>query len=61
MRGAVWSAVVLAGAGSAGLVTLAAVGDLDTAGQAASVVGAVVGLAGAVLSVLALNRGPGRG
>ncbi|MEU3616084.1 hypothetical protein ABZ725_27670 [Streptomyces sp. NPDC006872] len=54
-RGAVWAAVGVAGVGSAGLVSLAVLGDLNAAGQVASVVGAVVGLAGVVISVLALN------
>ncbi|MGW0287730.1 hypothetical protein ACWDXT_32080 [Streptomyces sp. NPDC003236] len=59
-----WWAVVTAvvtGAGTAGLVWLALAGDLDTAGQAASVTGAVAGLAALLVSVLALLRGDGGG
>ncbi|MFI9391988.1 hypothetical protein [Streptomyces bauhiniae] len=45
---------VVAGAATLGLVLVAVLADLDTAGQAASVVGAVVALAALVVSVLAL-------
>ncbi|MFF0561508.1 hypothetical protein [Streptomyces sp. NPDC004266] len=55
----VWLAVVLAGAVSIGLTAVAVLADLDTAGQVASIVGAVVGLAGVVVSVVALTRPAG--
>ncbi|TGN78161.1 hypothetical protein E5083_13320 [Streptomyces bauhiniae] len=52
---------VVAGAATLGLVLVAVLADLDTAGQAASVVGAVVALAALVVSVLALGgTAPGR-
>ncbi|GAA4794892.1 hypothetical protein [Streptomyces ziwulingensis] len=47
---------VVAGLASAALVAVAVLADLDTAGQAASVAGAVVGLLALVVSVLALFR-----
>ncbi|MGC0382404.1 hypothetical protein [Streptomyces sp. SAI-129] len=47
---------VVAGAASLALVLVAVLADLDTAGQAASVAGAVVGLLALVVSVIALFR-----
>ncbi|MFH8441332.1 hypothetical protein ACH4D3_08895 [Streptomyces sp. NPDC018026] len=47
---------VVAGAASAALVLVAVLADLDTAGQAASLAGAVVGLLALVVSVIALFR-----
>ncbi|MFJ7767449.1 hypothetical protein ACIQ1J_03175 [Streptomyces sp. NPDC097107] len=47
---------VVAGPASAALVLVAVLADLDTAGQAASVAGAVVGLLALVVSVIALFR-----
>ncbi|WP_135785854.1 hypothetical protein [Streptomyces bauhiniae] len=56
-----WVTAVVAGAATLGLVLVAVLADLDTAGQAASVVGAVVALAALVVSVLALGgTAPGR-
>jgi hypothetical protein len=52
----VWVTAVGTGLATIGLILLAVLGDLDTAGQAASVVGAVVGLAALVVSVVALFR-----
>ncbi|MGW4226623.1 hypothetical protein ACWEG1_24570 [Streptomyces bauhiniae] len=52
---------VVAGAATLGLVLVAVLADLDTAGQAASVVGAVVALAALVVSVLALGGTPTAG
>ncbi|MET7610087.1 hypothetical protein [Streptomyces seoulensis] len=52
---------VVAGAATLGLVLVAVLADLDTAGQAASVVGAVVALAALVVSVLALGGTPTQG
>ncbi|GHE92649.1 hypothetical protein GCM10017776_06310 [Streptomyces griseoluteus] len=54
----VWATAVVAGAGAVGLALVALLADLDTAGQAASVVGAVVALAALVVSVLALGGTP---
>ncbi|MFJ5014391.1 hypothetical protein [Streptomyces griseoluteus] len=54
----VWATAVVAGAGALGLALVALLADLDTAGQAASVVGAVVALAALVVSVLALGGTP---
>lgn len=54
-RGWVWVTAVVAFLGTVGLVLVAVLADLDTAGQAASVVGSVVGL----VSVVALFRGGG--
>ncbi|MFF7964339.1 hypothetical protein ACFZC3_03080 [Streptomyces sp. NPDC007903] len=54
----VWVTAVVAGAGTVGMVLVAVLADLDTAGQAASVVGAVVALAALVVSVLALSGSP---
>lgn len=58
-----WTGVtaVVAGAATLGLVLVAVLADLDTAGQAASVVGAVVALAALVVSVLALGGTPAPG
>lgn len=58
-----WAAItaVVTGVGTVGLVSLAVAGDLDTAGQAASVTGAIVGLAALLVSVLALFRSDGGG
>jgi hypothetical protein len=47
---------VVAGLTSAALVAVAVAADLDTAGQAASVAGAVVGLLALLVSVIALSR-----
>ncbi|MFJ6687775.1 hypothetical protein [Streptomyces sp. NPDC091294] len=54
----IWIVVtaVVAGAVSVALVLVAVLADLDTAGQAASVAGAVVGLLALVVSVIALFR-----
>jgi hypothetical protein len=51
-----WASAVLGGAVAVGLTVLAVAGDLDTAGQVASVVGAVTGLAALGLSVHAALR-----
>jgi len=50
---------VVTGLVAIGLILLAVLGDLDTAGQAASVVGAVVSLAALLVSVIALFRSGG--
>ncbi|MFC7304596.1 hypothetical protein ACFQVC_10260 [Streptomyces monticola] len=50
-RVVVWSVAVLCGIVSVGLVVLVAVRDLDTGDRAASIVGAVAGLAGLAVSV----------
>ncbi|MEU9557277.1 hypothetical protein [Streptomyces fumanus] len=54
----VWTVgtAVVAGLASVSLIVFAVMADLDTAGQAASVAGAVVGLAALVVSVIALFR-----
>ncbi|MFF9556285.1 hypothetical protein ACF1DY_10745 [Streptomyces albus] len=52
----VWGTAVVSTVAAVGLAAVAWLGDLDTAGQAASVVGAVVGLAGLVVSVFTLAR-----
>jgi hypothetical protein len=52
----VWVTAVGTGLATIGLVLLAVLGDLDTAGQAASVVGAVVGIVALLVSVVALFR-----
>lgn len=52
----VWGTAVASAVVAVGLAAVAWLGDLDTAGQAASVVGAVVGLAGLVVSVFTLAR-----
>ncbi|MFJ9635351.1 hypothetical protein [Streptomyces sp. NPDC101178] len=61
----VWVTAVITSLMSVGLVLLAWLGDLDTAGQAATVAGAVVALAALLVSVIALVRtgsgGPGGG
>lgn len=57
-RTGTWVTAVVAGAATLGLVLVAVLADLDTAGQAASVVGAVVALAALVVSVLALGGTP---
>ncbi|WP_157852820.1 hypothetical protein RFN58_15660 [Streptomyces iakyrus] len=58
---AVWATAVVTGLAAIGLTLLAVLGNLDTAGQAASVVGAVVSLAALLVSVLALFRTGGSG
>lgn len=50
----VWLTVVVAGLVTVGLVLVAVLADLDTAGQTASVVGAVVALAALLVSLIAL-------
>lgn len=55
-RAVVWVTVTVTGLTAVGLVLLAVLGNLDTAGQAASVAGAVVSLAGLLVSVVALFR-----
>ncbi|MFJ9667805.1 hypothetical protein ACIRPP_24840 [Streptomyces sp. NPDC101219] len=55
----VWATAVVTGLTAAGLILLVVLRDLDTAGQAASVAGAVVGLIGLLVSVVALLRGGG--
>jgi hypothetical protein len=57
----VWATAVVTGLAAVGLTLTAVLADLDTAGQAASVVGAVVGLAALLVSVIALFRGSGGG
>lgn len=57
-RGALWLAVVLAGTASVGLVAVAVMADLNTAALVSSLIGAVVGLVGAVGSFVALIRTP---
>ncbi|MEU2608818.1 hypothetical protein [Streptomyces albus] len=52
----VWGTAVVSAVAAVGLAAVAWLGNLDTAGQAASVVGAVVGLAGLVVSVFTLAR-----
>ncbi|MEV5084779.1 hypothetical protein AB0K74_40480 [Streptomyces sp. NPDC056159] len=52
----VWVTAVVTGLSTIGLILLAVLGNLDTAGQAASVTGAVVGLAALLVSVIALFR-----
>ncbi|MEV0642015.1 hypothetical protein AB0I77_45255 [Streptomyces sp. NPDC050619] len=54
----VWAVAVLCGLGAAGLVVLVVAVDLNTADQAASVAGALVGIAGLAVSVYALCRTP---
>ncbi|MFF3959440.1 hypothetical protein ACFYY1_40630 [Streptomyces sp. NPDC001890] len=55
----VWVTAVVAFLGTVGLVLVAVLADLDTAGQAASVVGSVVTLVALLVSVVALFRGGG--
>ncbi|MFJ7199759.1 MULTISPECIES: hypothetical protein [unclassified Streptomyces] len=55
----VWVTAVVAFLGTVGLVLVAVLADLDTAGQAASVVGSVVALVALLVSVVALLRGGG--
>ncbi|MGC4927103.1 hypothetical protein [Streptomyces cyaneofuscatus] len=57
----VWGASVLCVLVAAGLGTLAVAGGLDRADKAASIVGAVIGLAGLVVSLYALHRSPAPG
>ncbi|MFJ3673673.1 hypothetical protein ACIPSE_45250 [Streptomyces sp. NPDC090106] len=57
----VWATAVVTGLASTGLILLAVLGDLDTAGQAASVAGAVVGFAALLVAVIALFRTSGGG
>lgn len=52
----VWVTAVVTGLAAVGLTLLAVLADLDTAGKAASVAGAVVGLAALLVSVIALLR-----
>ncbi|MET7765748.1 hypothetical protein ABZS71_28425 [Streptomyces sp. NPDC005393] len=52
----VTAVAVLCGLTAVGLTVLALMADLDTADQAASVIGAVVGLAGLVVSLFSLHR-----
>ncbi|MFH8680845.1 hypothetical protein [Streptomyces lydicus] len=52
----VTAVAVLCGLAAVGLTVLALMVDLDTADRAASVVGAVVGLAGLVVSLFGLHR-----
>ncbi|MEU0243197.1 hypothetical protein ABZ192_02545 [Streptomyces sp. NPDC006235] len=52
---------VLAGLVTLGLVLLAVLRDLDTAGQTSSVAGAVVGMAALLVSVITLFRSSGGG
>jgi hypothetical protein len=57
----VWVTAMVTGVVTIGLILLTVLGDLDTAGQAASVAGAVVGLAALLVSVIALFRSGGGG
>ncbi|MEU0920580.1 hypothetical protein ACFYM7_01275 [Streptomyces cyaneofuscatus] len=57
----VWGASVLCVLVAAGLGALAVAGGLDRADKAASIVGAVIGLAGLVVSLYALHRSPAPG
>ncbi|MGW5068807.1 hypothetical protein ACWEQJ_22270 [Streptomyces cyaneofuscatus] len=57
----VWGASVLCVLVAVGLGALAVAGDLDRADKAASLVGAVIGLAGLVVSLYALHRSPAPG
>jgi hypothetical protein len=52
----VWLLAVLCGLAAVGLGVIAAVADLDTAGQVASVAGSVAGLVGVALSCYTLLR-----
>ncbi|MDV9202715.1 hypothetical protein [Streptomyces sp. Wh19] len=60
-RAWVWVTAGLALLAAVGLALVAVLADLDTAGQAASVVGSVVGLAALLVSVVTLFRGGGSG
>jgi hypothetical protein len=57
----VWVTAVATGLSAVGLALLAILGDLDTAGQAASIVGAVIGALALLVSVIALLRGSSGG
>ncbi|CAD5963271.1 MULTISPECIES: hypothetical protein [unclassified Streptomyces] len=57
----VWGASVLCVLVAAGLGALAVAGGLDRADKVASIVGAVIGLAGLVVSLYALHRSPAPG
>ncbi|MER6194889.1 hypothetical protein [Streptomyces cyaneofuscatus] len=52
----VWLLAVLCGLAAVGLGVVAAIADLDTAGQVASVAGSIAGLAGVALSCYTLVR-----
>ncbi|WP_326763413.1 hypothetical protein OG978_01300 [Streptomyces sp. NBC_01591] len=54
-----WVTAGLALLATVGLALVAVLADLDTAGQAASVVGSMVGLAALLVSVVTLFRGGG--
>ncbi|GAB2974118.1 hypothetical protein GCM10023080_043110 [Streptomyces pseudoechinosporeus] len=51
-----WSGVIVGGLLAAGLIVLVVAADLDTAGQAAGIVGTIVSLAGLGVSVYALRQ-----
>lgn len=55
-RALVVTTAVMTGLATVGLVRMTALVDLDTAGQAASVTGAAVGLAALLVSVISLFR-----
>ncbi|GGS31110.1 hypothetical protein Snoj_35750 [Streptomyces nojiriensis] len=55
-RVAVWVVALVAGAAAVGLIGVAVLVDLDTGDRTASIVGAVVSLAGLAVSVVALVR-----
>ncbi|MFJ5561553.1 hypothetical protein ACIQCD_30080 [Streptomyces sp. NPDC093250] len=57
----VWVTAVATGLTAVGLALLAILGDLDTAGQAASIVGAVIGALALLVSVIALLSGSSGG
>ena len=53
-----WLGVIVAAAVSIGLIALVVIKDLNTASLAASVVGAIAGIAGAVFAAVPLFREP---
>ncbi|GAA2225805.1 hypothetical protein GCM10010104_17260 [Streptomyces indiaensis] len=58
LRALAWSGVIAGAAVAAGLITVAVLGDLNTAGQLAGIAGAIISLLGLGASVYALVSYP---